>query len=547
MEKDFNSSTSVSDVMAGILQPSEVPTEIKTVTGTTSYYGIMCTTEEYQMAENHQIQYENQGWTKKQSINMATKLLKDYIKKYRNKALVINNDDVEKNKRIQMFNKLMVETDNNGYPKTTPVNYQRLIAAVYKHTFSYNVWDDRIYIDDEPLSDNNLIEIENELGQQFGDKFEQPRKIYNAVYALSQKNIIHPVKEYLESLVWDGKKRAASMLITYLGAEDNNVNRWITTMFLYAAVRRIYDAGCKFDNMLILQGAQGAGKTMMCQRLVKNKWYSENIDITTKDAMQEITTSWFVIMDELASMTKKETNDVKNFLAKTQDTFRAAYAKESKTHKRHCVFIGSTNEDTFLKDNTAIEERRYWIVPCTRSHRTNIVYKEFTDEVVDQIWAEIFTLYKANPEIEMNMDKEMYDEYMKCQRQFKVYQDDPTFQYLDDVLNREYSLNENMCFDYTEDFAASLDNKETTGTYTHKGKLNRVSLTAVSMLLTEKHITTYRGLFKRYADWNSEMWEYKKMSPSGNTNSSATWCLVRRDDNHNTEPKTNDANSLFMI
>ncbi len=80
----------------------------------------------------------------------------------------------------------------------------------------------------------------------------------------------HPVREYLRSLVWDGEKRAETLFIDYLGAEDSRYTRNVTRKALIGAVARILSPGCKHDHMLVLVGPQGCRKSTTLKSSAKN-------------------------------------------------------------------------------------------------------------------------------------------------------------------------------------------------------------------------------------------------------------------------------------
>lgn len=197
----------------------------------------------------------------------------------------------------------------------------------------------------------------------------------------------HPVKEYLTSLQWDGIKRADTLFIDYLGAEDTPYTRAVTGKALLGAVARILKAGCKHDHMLVLVGKQGCRKSTTIAKLGKN-WFSDSLyTMGGKEAYEQLQGAWIIEVGELAVMKKAEIENVKHFLTKTEDTYRAAYARRTSTHKRQCAFFGTTNEEEFLHDATGA--RRFWAV---RVHGSD---KDLTDDIVDQIWAEMVERYKA--------------------------------------------------------------------------------------------------------------------------------------------------------
>ena len=219
----------------------------------------------------------------------------------------------------------------------------------------------------------------------------------------------NPVEDYLKSLSWDGKKRAEKLFIDWLGAQDTQLTRTMTIKWLLAAVKRSIHPGTKFDNMIILQCSEGGGgKTTLCQRLglefgnetmhLYNELTGNDLD-DDKKSTEKTDFGWIITFDELQGMNKKEIEKVKTFMSQTVTYPRMSYDKRNSEHRRHCVFIGSTNETNFLRDYTGSVERRFWVIPTTTTMQTNRVWYEFTREVVDQIWAEVYWMYMMNPDV----------------------------------------------------------------------------------------------------------------------------------------------------
>lgn len=213
----------------------------------------------------------------------------------------------------------------------------------------------------------------------------------NALKIVALENSYHPIKSYLDELVWDGKPRMETTFIRWLGAEDNELNREITKLWLIAAVDRIVRPGHQFDQILITTGKQGIGKSKLLRLLAKghftNSLTGTNMDKKTAELLQDV---WIVELGELDSIKKGEQTAVKNFITSTTDRYRAAYAHAAKTYPRICVFAGTSNEGAFLRDNTG--ERRYWIMPVEGTGDNGELHG-FENEV-DQIWAETVVMWK---------------------------------------------------------------------------------------------------------------------------------------------------------
>lgn len=237
-------------------------------------------------------------------------------------------------------------------------------------------------------------------------KIEAKAKIQDAVALVFEERAYNPVKEFIESETWDGTPRVETVLIDYLGAEDNAYVRAVTRKTLVAAVARVYKPGCKFDYMLTLVGEQGIGKSLLVERL-GYRWFNDTVtDIRGKESYETLDGSWLIEMGELAALKKADRESMKNYISKTEDTYRKAYARNVTTSKRHTVFIGTTNETEFLSDDTG--NRRYWVVDTDPAKRTKLVWRDLPTggSAIRQIWAEALTLYKAGEDIMHLTDEE---------------------------------------------------------------------------------------------------------------------------------------------
>ena len=212
-------------------------------------------------------------------------------------------------------------------------------------------------------------------------------KCYTALTNVLRNNRINSVADYLNSLSWDGVERAETLFIDYLGAEDNCYTREVTLKTLLACAIRAYKFGAKYDNMLILTGEQGIGKSTILEKLGKD-WFADFKARTVgKEAEEAIAGKWIVEMGELAALNKQESEDIKQFLSMKSSYHREAYGRRSIEHKRKCVFFGTSNKDEFLRDETG--NRRFYPLPVgVKKHKKNI-WKDLTGDVIDQIWAEI--------------------------------------------------------------------------------------------------------------------------------------------------------------
>ena len=240
-----------------------------------------------------------------------------------------------------------------------------------------------------------------------------------ALAVTAANNQFNPVEEYLKSLVWDGTPRIDDLLHTYLGAERNAYTRDVMRASLTGAIGRAIIGGTKWDYTPILVGAQGLGKSTFLQMLGKD-WFSDSLQsFDGKDASELIQGVWINELPELAAFSKGEVNKIKQFLTKTHDLYRPAYARRVEKRPRRCVFFGSTNDDEFLRDATG--DRRYWPIDLD-PEKAELPISAFTSDVVDQIWAEAYQLWK-NKEVEPFLVGEAAELALKAQESHKLADD----------------------------------------------------------------------------------------------------------------------------
>lgn len=238
-------------------------------------------------------------------------------------------------------------------------------------------------------SDDALLKVY--LEKAYG--FYAPGKTKEAVTAAAAERVFHPVRQYLDHLPeWDGVERVDRLLVDYLGAPDTEYTRAVTRKTLVAAVARVRKPGCKFDQVLILNGPQGIGKSTVFARLA-GEWFSDALtllDMKDKSGAEKLQGYWILELGELAGMRKMEVETVKSFLSRTDDKFRPAYGSVVESHPRQCIIVGSTNaESGFLRDVTG--NRRFWPVTVTGAGTRHTW--DLTSTEIEQIWAEAHARY----------------------------------------------------------------------------------------------------------------------------------------------------------
>lgn len=295
----------------------------------------------------------------------------------------------------------------NGSLKTVANNFVLIIGndENLEDRMAYNEFSNRVCVLDQLpwRKENDLSEWKDSddsslriyISKIWGIQSKQ--NCDDALKEIIARNSFHPVKEYLESLEWDGVNRVDTLLIDYMGAEDTEYTRLVTRKWLCGAVARIFIPGIKFDTMLVLTGKQGVYKSTFFSKLAKEIWFTDSIqEVEGNQAIEKLMNSWIIEFGELQALSKSETKAVKRFITSQEDRTRLAYAKRTSYLKRQCVFAGTTNKSEFLKDETG--DRRFWPVEVREEGRSKDVMKDLEGEV-DQIWAEALYYWRDKKEL----------------------------------------------------------------------------------------------------------------------------------------------------
>lgn len=255
-------------------------------------------------------------------------------------------------------------------------------------------WKGRDYITDpnevNMWCDNDDAGLRMYIEQTLG--FRSKGVIEDALNQAMYAQAYNPLQDYLNGLEWDGVPRLDTMYIDFFGDEDNIYTREVARKSMCGLVSRALIPGCKFDNMTVISGPQGLGKSTFLEKLAGQYYVEIGTDWNNPKVVAELfQRAWIVEVAEFAGFSRSDTNSVKSIISLTKDTFRPAYAARAVDHPRHCGFFATTNDHEYLKDKTG--NRRYWPINCGRPKKK--IFGDLTQDYINQLWAEAVAMFRA--------------------------------------------------------------------------------------------------------------------------------------------------------
>ena len=222
---------------------------------------------------------------------------------------------------------------------------------------AYNILTDRkdiikpigFHRESTALNDTDMKYLLLYLEETYG--LTNEKKIDNAIGIVANENKYHPIRDYLNTLVWDGTERIRFCLRHFLGADTDDYTYEALKLFLMGAISRAFQPGCKFEIMLCLVGGQGAGKSTFFRLLaVRDEWFSDDLrKLDDDNVYRKLQGHWIIEMSEMmATANAKSIEEIKSFLSRQKEVYKIPYETHPADRPRQCVFGGTSNALDFL-------------------------------------------------------------------------------------------------------------------------------------------------------------------------------------------------------
>ena len=322
----------------------------------------------------------------------------------------------------------LLEVTEKGKAKSTITNAELILSydPVLKGAIRFNEltqrvdivkplgWDRTSY--GKSLTDNDLYNIHLYSERTYG--ISSMKLIEEAIHIVANRNSYHPIRDFLNSLEWDGQERVRFALKHFLGADDSDYTYEILKFFMLGAISRVFRPGVKFDYIICVVGDQGAGKSTFFRLLaVEDDWFTDDLKISK--VYEKLQGHWIIELSEMLATNNARSNEaIKSFLSRQKEIYRTPYERYPKDRPRQCVFAGTTNKISFLpSDRTG--NRRFLPIACRESEAEVFILdnEQKSREYIRQMWAEVMEIWNSG-KTRLKLGPEVEAEVRKRQRQF---------------------------------------------------------------------------------------------------------------------------------
>lgn len=352
--------------------------------------------DKWDIADKEMSYDEFMGWARSRIVSLKKDVPVE--PETSSEVVPLDDDNIEGKSAYALELKVGLSINSNGNPDSNIDNCLRVFRGLVK--YEAFVWYDEFH--NKFMTNLSHFHEKSEKVREWQDKDDRrvrsfmqgqmrlikimDNMVHIAVKTYAEDYLKNEPRDWMQSLKWDGVKRIDSFLVDCFGVTNTDYTRAVSKNFWISVAARIYQPGCQVDNMLVLEGVQGTGKTTAL-RILGGDWHCEaQENITSNNFFQALHGKLIVEVSELSSFPRQEVQRIKQVISCKTDRYRAPYEKAPSDHPRMSVFVATTNEDKYLHDNTGA--RRFWPVYC---HDIN---KELIAKNREQFYAEAVARFK---------------------------------------------------------------------------------------------------------------------------------------------------------
>ena len=293
--------------------------------------------------------------------------------------------------------KVDLDFDGTGRPLATVENFLRVLendpkfSGLKFNLLTYSPEQERDG-KTERWTDADDAETRRYIEQEY--KFHSVQKCDDALRIVFSRNQYHPIRDLVATLTWDGTPRICDFLPRWTKCEDTPYTREVSRLIFAGGIHRLYNPGCKYDDMPVLIGTrQGEGKSTLVRWLAMgDDYFAEVNEFEGQRGIESVEGAWICEVSELLAMTRtKEQEAVKSYLTRLNDRYRMPFDKRVTDHPRQCIFIGTTNKEQFLTDRTG--NRRFLPIKVNQVGYDLFDHADEIKAYIRQCWAEAKALY----------------------------------------------------------------------------------------------------------------------------------------------------------
>ena len=255
-----------------------------------------------------------------------------------------------------------------------------------------------------------------------------------ALRILFEKRKYNPIKDIVDGINWDGESRCRDFLHRWGKVEDTEYTREVSRLIFAGGIHRLYEPGCKFEDVPILMGDQGCGKSTLIRYLAINDDYFGELKVMEgQAAIENLSGKWIMEIPEMSAFTKaKDQEAIKAFVSRQRDSYRKPYDRNTTELYRRCTFIATSNDRNPLVDKTG--NRRWYPVEVKCVGYDVFDNEQEIRDYIMQCWAEAREKLHTK-EMQPFADRKLLDKYQEAQD--NAMQDDWRVGAIQDFLEKK--------------------------------------------------------------------------------------------------------------